>query len=99
MARTRFFGVFPAVLGMALVALATGHAPLAAAEPDWLVASPLGLQPRTQHAMAYDSARGRVVLFGGGASTGGAYGDTWEWSYPSSFAAGGSDPASGSRSL
>ena len=33
-----------------------------------------GPPARDQAAMAYDSARGRVVLFGGGALT-----DTWEW--------------------
>jgi len=33
---------------------------------------------RFMHAMAYDSSRGKVVLFGG--STGGSYNDeTWEW--------------------
>ena len=38
--------------------------------------------PRAEHAMAYDSARGRVVLFGGWVWSGGgeAFGDTWEWS-------------------
>lgn len=39
---------------------------------------------RMQHAMAYDSRRGRVVLFGGRGSNGHEYGDyafndTWEW--------------------
>src|SRR5438309_359014 len=38
---------------------------------------------RLQHAMAYDSRRGRVVMFGGrSASPGGGdffFGDTWEW--------------------
>ncbi len=33
---------------------------------------------RYSHALAYDSARGRVVLFGGYGS-GGALADTWEW--------------------
>jgi IgGFc binding protein/HYR domain len=33
---------------------------------------------RFGHAMAYDSARGRVVLFGGN-SPAGLLGDTWEW--------------------
>jgi hypothetical protein len=36
--------------------------------------SPLG---RASHAMAYDSARARVVLFGGVGT--GYMGDTWEW--------------------
>ncbi len=39
-----------------------------------------GPAPRAWHAMAYDSARGRVVLFGGNyANTNTFYGDTWEW--------------------
>ena len=36
--------------------------------------------PRLDHAMAYDSARGRVLLFGGHQGTEwGALSDTWEW--------------------
>src|SRR6185295_2793722 len=34
---------------------------------------------RVYHAMAYDSLRGRVVLFGGGFTGGLVLGDTWEW--------------------
>ena len=39
---------------------------------------------RVSHAMAYDSRRNRVVMFGGHAGfgpgrTGEMYGDTWEW--------------------
>jgi hypothetical protein len=34
---------------------------------------------RASHAMAYDCARGRVVLFGGVAPGGTSLGDTWEW--------------------
>jgi hypothetical protein len=33
---------------------------------------------RQGHSMAYDSVRGRVVMFGG-TTTGGPLGDTWEW--------------------
>src|SRR5512134_80585 len=47
--------------------------------PDWFLtlarSSPLS---RNGHAMAYDSARGRVVLFGGVRSSG-YLADTWEW--------------------
>ena len=46
----------------------------------WRRVTPRGGVPpeRAQHAMAYDSRRGRVVLFGGrGAS--GALNDVWEW--------------------
>lgn len=46
---------------------------------DWLQCfpqtSPAG---RVSHAMAYDQARGVVVLFGG-SNQQGAWGDTWEW--------------------
>lgn len=34
---------------------------------------------RLAHSMAYDSARGVTVLFGGGPSGGGFNGETWEW--------------------
>lgn len=34
--------------------------------------------PRKYHAMSYDTARGRLVLFGGNYDTGNR-GDTWEW--------------------
>jgi len=47
--------------------------------PPDLADSPPG---RMHHAMAYDAARGRLVLFGGyfqGLSTSRSYGDTWEW--------------------
>src|SRR5436309_15253355 len=46
--------------------------------PTWLPAgsAPLG---RQAHAMAHDSARGRVVLFGGKDGSGSVLGDTWEW--------------------
>jgi hypothetical protein len=37
----------------------------------------MGPSARFDHAVAYDSARSRVVLFGGGANTG--LSDTWEW--------------------
>ena len=43
----------------------------------WTLRATTGPAPRTSHAMAYDKARGRTVLFGGfGASV---FGDTWEW--------------------
>ena len=34
---------------------------------------------RSFHALAYDSARGEVVLFGGGDSSNNTLSDTWEW--------------------
>jgi hypothetical protein len=49
--------------------------------PGWTLA-PSGLPPRMGHAMAFDSARGRVVVFGGQsnpAQAGPFFGETWEW--------------------
>jgi hypothetical protein len=45
----------------------------------WTEVTPAGSPPpaRSEHAMAYDAARGKVVLFGG--STGIPIQDTWEW--------------------
>jgi hypothetical protein len=41
----------------------------------------VGTKPpaRWLHAMAYDSRRQRLVLYGGSGTTGGALDDTWEW--------------------
>lgn len=50
-----------------------------AAQPAWEVVAVSGSAPgaRQYHAMAYDSQRDRVVMFGGTANV--PYGDTWEW--------------------
>ena len=56
-----------------LVLLVSAAAP---AQVEWRQA-PL-LEGRTAHAMAYDAARQRVVLFGG-SPTAATSGDTWEW--------------------
>ena len=45
--------------------------------PSWTQVSTLGPVGRFSHAMCYDQARGRVVLFGGHDI--GRLGDTWEW--------------------
>ncbi|MBL9078383.1 MAG: hypothetical protein JNL08_12810 [Planctomycetes bacterium] len=52
--------------------------PIPAQGPTW--ASP-SVRPdaRSRHAMAYDSARGRTVLFGGYRAGVGNLADTWEW--------------------
>src|SRR5579863_4368285 len=53
-----------------------------AQELNWKEKSPGGLSDppaRLGHAMAYDKARGQVVLFGGTNGTGVVYGDTWVW--------------------
>ena len=44
----------------------------------WSLCSSTGPSARHAHSMAYDSARGKVVLFGGQAGST-ALGDTWEW--------------------
>ena len=49
---------------------------------QWADRTPLGTtgpSPRYAHAMAYDSARGVTVLFGGVAGPPSYKGDTWEW--------------------
>jgi hypothetical protein len=53
-----------------------------AQSPGWNAVPGAGPGQRHSHAMAYDAARGVVVLFGGldgGRKTGQLLGDTWEW--------------------
>ncbi len=45
----------------------------------WTQKQNIGPRPRAGHAMTYDTARQRVVLFGGESFGGVTYGDTWEW--------------------
>jgi hypothetical protein len=45
----------------------------------WTLESTGGPSPRYGQAMAYDAARGRVVLFGGSSGLSGELADTWEW--------------------
>jgi len=56
-----------------------GASLLARAEATWRLRAPAAAPPsRSGYAMAYDSIRGRVVVFGGtGAGT--TLADTWEW--------------------
>ncbi len=44
---------------------------------EWTQVADTGPTARSGHALAYDNARERVVLFGG--RTGNPLGDTWEW--------------------
>ncbi len=69
-----------------LAAVAAGFllatSPSAAQQSMWARRSTTGPSPRAGHAMAYDSARGVTVLFGGasGPSTSDTlFNDTWEW--------------------
>jgi hypothetical protein len=45
----------------------------------WTQVSATGPSARAGNAMAYDSGRGRVVLFGGSDPFGKNFGDAWEW--------------------
>lgn len=65
-------------LGLFLVAWATTAG--VSAQGSWSQV-PLGVSPppRSHHAMVYDSARDRVVLFGGRHPQAGDLSDTWEW--------------------
>jgi hypothetical protein len=57
-----------------------GQTIVARAEAAWREMTPTNVPvPRSNHAMAYDSARGRVVLFGGQNDRGQLMNDTWEW--------------------
>jgi hypothetical protein len=62
---------------MVLSALATG--PVGAQALGWMQVATTGPSPRYFNAMAYDSQRGKTVLFGGEASANNELGDTWEW--------------------
>jgi hypothetical protein len=73
------------ILLFATLALAPAAVP-ASGQMDWRRLSPAQSPgPRSMHAMAYDSARKRVVLFGGGTCSDPhcripvLHNDTWEW--------------------
>src|ERR1043165_5894118 len=65
-----------------IVVIASGLAMAPAlAQPcgnPWTLSPASGPSSRTNAAMAYDSGRGRIILFGGSTSPG-LPGDTWEW--------------------
>ena len=73
-----------AFVSLAFLVAALAVAPLSAGianRPDWLIARPAaGPSARDAHAMAYDSRRGRVVLFAGANEYSREdFSDTWEW--------------------
>lgn len=72
---TPFLLMLPATL------LASGPAALADSPcVNWTRRSPATSPPaRNSHTMAYDSARGVTVLFGGNVGGQSSLGDTWEW--------------------
>jgi len=45
----------------------------------WTQKQDIGPRPRAAHAMVYDAARQRVVLFGGDSLANALFADTWEW--------------------
>ena len=45
----------------------------------WTQKQDIGPAARVQHALAFDSAAARTLLFGGDALNGTAFGDTWAW--------------------
>jgi len=59
--------------------LAGAAAPAPGQEPQWVQRSVSGPGARASAAVAFDSARGVTVLFGGGNGTGVLLGDTWEY--------------------
>ncbi|MEE9128279.1 MAG: kelch repeat-containing protein [Planctomycetota bacterium] len=69
-----------AVLALPLVPILAVAATSAAQQPTWVGRSPTTSPAgRMIHAMAYDAARQRTVLFGGTAGGFAVFGDTWEW--------------------
>jgi hypothetical protein len=46
---------------------------------EWTQVADTGPAARSGHALAYDAARERVVLFGGERTLANLFGDTWEW--------------------
>ena len=69
------FGLATITIAVAICALAECAPPIQA--QSWLKVSDSGPSARRDAAMAYDSARGVVVLYGGW--DGSYLGDTWEW--------------------
>ena len=45
----------------------------------WTQKQDIGPKPRVLHALAFDSAAARTILFGGDSLSGHAYDDTWAW--------------------
>jgi hypothetical protein len=76
--KTLHSGHFPPLLLLTALLL---PAPAASAQtPAWTRLSPADSpSPRLGHAMAFDTARQRVVLLGGWNRTTPRFGDTWEW--------------------
>src|SRR5262245_7109791 len=65
----------------AVAALCTTSSAIAGGQPAWVQRASVGPSPRAEFGLAYDSARGVVVLFGGAQNLAftNVFGDTWEW--------------------
>jgi uncharacterized protein (TIGR03437 family) len=67
---------------LGIIAILLFYVPLLPAQtpPNWTQEAPkTSPSARQQHAMAYDSVHGQVVLFGGLDADGNALNDTWTW--------------------
>src|SRR5690242_17994803 len=70
------WAVCGALAGLCVLA----SAPALAQSVAWAQRGVNGPSARSNHAMAYDTARGVTVLFGGADGNGGGLGaETWEW--------------------
>jgi hypothetical protein len=70
-----------ALLILFAIAVPTGLLPAANGSPAAGPSAPIAPSARDKGSMAYDGARGQVVLFGGCCddTTGSSFGDTWTW--------------------
>ena len=71
-----FRALLAALLGLTLLLVS----PVSVHAQTWTQLTPAtSPSARSDHAMAYNAARGRVVLFGGYSQSQGQLNDTWEW--------------------
>lgn len=78
-ARTFRAAAFMLIATLFLAVTARAQLPSCCEGKSWGLKDVKSPGGRFGHAMAYDSARGRVVLFGGHNGSSGLLGDTWEW--------------------
>lgn len=77
--------LIPCLAGLVLVSVTDFASGQCSVGPSWKLRSTTGPSPRSDHAMAYDSFRGVVLLYGGdchcvpGTSLNDYFEDTWEW--------------------
>jgi hypothetical protein len=78
-ARGRVASLVAAIGEVLLIASILAPRAAEAQQVQWTQSHVNGPSPRRAHAMAYDSARGVTVLFGGLRDNGPSSGETWEW--------------------